>query len=117
MFEDRGVTGTAVKRPALDRALAAMQAGDVLVVWMLDRLGRDVRHLVNLIHDLTARGVGFNVLEGDGAEIDTTTANGRLIFGIFAALAEFERELIRERTRAGNRACSRGSSMTTGATA
>jgi len=107
MFEDRGVTGTAVKRPALDRALAAMQAGDVLVVWMLDRLGRDVRHLVNLIHDLTARGVGFNVLEGHGAEIDTTTANGRLIFGIFAALAEFERELIRERTRAGMQAARR----------
>jgi DNA invertase Pin-like site-specific DNA recombinase len=103
IFEDR-VSGAAVKRPALDRALAAMQAGDVLVVWKLDRLGRDLRHLVNLIHDLTARSIGFKVLEGHGAEIDTTTANGRLIFGIFAALAEFERELIRERTRAGMQA-------------
>jgi DNA invertase Pin-like site-specific DNA recombinase len=103
IVEDR-VSGAAVNRPALDRALAAMQEGDVLVVWKLDRLGRDLRHLVNLIHDLTARGIGFKVLEGHGAEIDTTTANGRLIFGIFAALAEFERELIRERTRAGMQA-------------
>lgn len=90
-YEDRGVSGVAQKRPALDRALAAMQAGDVLVDWKLDRLGRDLRHLVNLFHDLTTRGIGFKVLEGHGAEIDTTTANGRLIFGIFAALAEFER--------------------------
>jgi DNA invertase Pin-like site-specific DNA recombinase len=67
----------------------------------LDRLGRDLRHLVNTVHDLTARGVGFRVLTGQGASIDTTTANGKLVFGIFAALAEFERELIVERTRAG----------------
>ena len=106
IFEDR-VSGAAVNRPALDCALAAMGAGDVLVVWKLDRLGRDLRHLVNLIHDLTARDIGFKVLEGHGAEIDTTTANGRLIFGIFAALAEFERELIRERTRAGMQAAKR----------
>ena len=107
IFGDRGVRGAAAKRPALDRALAAMREGDVLVVWKLDRLGRDLRHLVNLIHDLTARGVGFKVLEGHGAEIDTTTANGRLIFGIFAALAEFERELISERTRGGLKAARR----------
>lgn len=101
IIEDKGVSGAATRRPALDRALDSAGQGDVLVVWKLDRLGRDLRHLVNLVHDLTARGVGFRVLEGHGAEIDTTTANGRLIFGIFAALAEFERELIRERTKAG----------------
>ena len=78
-----------------------MRAGDTLVVWKLDRLGRNLKHLVNTVHDLMERGVGFRVLTGQGANIDTTTASGRLVFGIFAALAEFERELIRERTMAG----------------
>jgi len=74
-----------------------------------DRLGRDIKHLISLIDDLNKKGVGFKVLSGAGAEIDTTTANGRLIFGIFAALAEFEHELIRERTQAGlNAARARG---------
>ncbi len=73
----------------------------MLVVWKLDRLGRDPRHLVNTVQDLADRGVGFKVLSAQGADIDTTTATGKLVFGIFAALAEFERELIRERTRAG----------------
>ena len=72
-----------------------------LVVWKLDRLGRNLHHLVNTVHDLTARGVGLKVLTGQGAAIDTTTAAGNLVFGIFAALAEFERELISERTTAG----------------
>jgi DNA invertase Pin-like site-specific DNA recombinase len=67
----------------------------------LDRLGRDLRHLVNTVHDLTGRGVGLKVLTGQGAAIDTTTAAGKLVFGIFAALSEFERELISERTVAG----------------
>jgi hypothetical protein len=67
------------------------------VVWKLDRLGRDLRHLVNIVHDLTERGIGLKVLTGQGAAIDTTTASGKLVFGIFAALAEFERELISER--------------------
>ena len=67
----------------------------------LDRLGRDLHHLVNTVHDLRARGVGPKVLTGQGAAIDTTTAAGKLVFGIFAALAEFERELISERTIAG----------------
>ena len=67
----------------------------------LDRLGRDLRHLVNTVEDLRTRGVGLKVLTGAGAQIDTTTANGRLAFGIFAAFAEFERELIAERTMAG----------------
>ena len=76
----------------------------MLVVWKLDRLGRNLAHLVNAVQDLSARGVGLRVLAGDGAQIDTTTAAGRLVFGIFAALAEFERELIRERTVAGLKA-------------
>jgi DNA invertase Pin-like site-specific DNA recombinase len=75
--------------------------GDTLIVWKLDRLGRSLRHLVNTVHDLMERKIGFRVLSGQGANIDTTTAGGRLVFGIFAALAEFERDLIRERTIAG----------------
>ena len=70
-------------------------------MWKLDRLGRDLKHLVSTVDELRARGVGLRVLAGAGAEIDTTTANGRLVFGIFAAPAEFERELIVKRTRAG----------------
>ncbi|UKJ76931.1 recombinase family protein (plasmid) [Azospirillum brasilense] len=88
-------------RPGLAAYLKALRAGDTLVVWKLDRLGRDLRHLVNTVHDLTVRGIGLRVLTGHGAAIDTTTASGKLVFGIFAALAEFERELIAERTRAG----------------
>ncbi len=88
-------------RPNLMTCLKALRTGDVLVVWKLDRLGRDPRHLVNTVQDLADRGVGFKVLSAQGADIDTTTATGKLVFGIFAALAEFERELIRERTRAG----------------
>ena len=76
----------------------------MLVVWKLDRLGRNLAHLVNTAQDLSARGVGLRVLAGQGAQINTTTAAGRLVFGIFAALAEFERELIRERTVAGLKA-------------
>jgi hypothetical protein len=64
------------------------------MVWKLDRLGRNLRHLVNTIHDLTEKGIGFKVLTGQGASLDTTTPSGKLVFGIFAALAEFERELI-----------------------
>ena len=78
-----------------------MREDDTLIVWKLDRLGRNLRHLVNTIHDLMERKIGLRVLTGQGANIDTTTASGRLVFGIFAALAEFERELIRERTIAG----------------
>lgn len=88
-------------RPGLAAALKALRRGDVLAAWKLDRLGRDLRHLVNLVHDLTERGVGLKILTGHGAAIDTTTASGKLVFGIFAALAEFERELIVERTKAG----------------
>ncbi|WP_438846694.1 recombinase family protein [Asticcacaulis taihuensis] len=88
-------------RPALLACLKALREGDTLVIWKLDRLGRDLRHLINTVHDLTNRGIGLKVLAGHGASIDTTTASGKLIFGIFASLAEFERELIRERTVAG----------------
>ena len=88
-------------RPGLAACLKALRQGDVLVAWKLDRLGRDLRHLVNMVHELTSRGVGLRILTGQGASIDTTTAAGKLVFGIFAALAEFERELIIERTKAG----------------
>ena len=88
-------------RPGLVACLKALREGDVLVVWKLDRLGRDLAHLVAIVRDLEKRGVGFKVLAGQGAEIDTSTPGGRLIFGIFAALAEFERDLIHERVMAG----------------
>src|SRR5947209_1240315 len=100
LYEDRA-SGKRDDRPGLAACLKALRRGDVLVVWKLDRLGRDLRHLVNTVQDLSDRGVGLKVLAGQGTEVDTTTASGKFIFGIFAALAEFERELIRERTRAG----------------
>lgn len=100
LYEDFA-SGKRDDRPGLTACLKALRSGDILIVWKLDRLGRDLRHLVNTIHTLTERGVGLRVLTGQGASIDTTTASGKLIFGIFAALSEFERELIVERTRAG----------------
>jgi DNA invertase Pin-like site-specific DNA recombinase len=89
------------ERLGLNAALRALRKGDVLVVWRLDRLGHTLKHLVNTLHELTERGIGFKVLSGQGAAIDTTTSSGKLVFGIFAALSEFERELISERTKAG----------------
>lgn len=100
LYEDMA-SGKKDDRPQLAACLKALRHGDTLVVWKLDRLGRDLRHLVNIVHDLTERGIGLKVLTGQGAAIDTTTASGKLVFGIFAALAEFERELISERTIAG----------------
>ena len=100
LYEDRA-SGKREDRPGLASCLKALRSGDTLVVWKLDRLGRDLRHLINTVHDLTGRGIGLKVLTGHGAAIDTTTAAGKLVFGIFAALAEFERELIAERTVAG----------------
>jgi DNA invertase Pin-like site-specific DNA recombinase len=100
IYEDRA-SGRQDDRPGLVACLKALQPGNTLVVWKLDRLGRDLKHLVTTVDDLRARNVGLKVLAGAGAQIDTTTANGRLFFGIFGALAEFERELIAERTRAG----------------
>ena len=100
LYEDRA-SGRKDQRPGLVTCLQALQPGDILVVWKLDRLGRNLKHLVSVVDDLQQRQVGFKVLAAAGVQIDTTTANGRLVFGIFAALAEFEAELIRERTRAG----------------
>lgn len=100
IFEDMD-SGRKDDRPGLMACLKALQPENTLVVWRLDRLGRDLKHLVNTIDELRGRNIGFKVLNGAGAQIDTTTPNGRLCFGIFAALAEFERELIAERTRAG----------------
>ena len=100
IYED-AASGRRDDRPGLEACLKALRTGDTLAVWKLDRLGRDLRHLVNLVGDLTKRSVGLKVLSGEGASIDTTTANGRLVFAIFAGLAEFERELMSERTRAG----------------
>lgn len=100
LYEDYA-SGKKDDRPGLLACLKALREGDTLVVWKLDRLGRDLRHLINTVHDLTTRGIGLKVLTGHGAAIDTTTAAGKLVFGIFAALAEFERELIAERTKAG----------------
>ena len=100
IYEDLA-SGRKDARPGLEACLKALQPSNILVVWKLDRLGRDLKHLVSLVADLRQRKVGLKVLAGTGAHIDTTTANGRLVFGIFAALAEFEAELIRERTCAG----------------
>lgn len=88
-------------RPGLVACLKALQPGNTLMIWKLDRLGRDLKHLVTTVDNLRTRNVGLKVLAGAGAQIDTTTTNGRLFFGIFATLAEFERELIAERTQAG----------------
>ncbi len=100
IYEDLA-SGRKDDRPGLATCLKALQPGNTLIVWKLDRLGRDLKHLVGLVDELNQRRVGLKVLAGAGAQIDTTTANGRLVFGIFAALAEFESELIRERTKAG----------------
>ena len=100
IYEDRA-SGKSDARPGLDACLKALRSGDTLVVWKLDRLGRNLRHLVNTVHDLTEAGIGLKVLTGQGAAIDTTTPAGQLVFAIFAALAEYERSLISERTIAG----------------
>jgi len=101
IFEDRGISGSVRKRPALEQAIATLGTGDVLVVWKLDRLGRSLLHLIELMRDLEGRGVGFQSLSDS---IDTTSAGGRLVFHVAAAFAEFERDLISERTRAGMKA-------------
>jgi DNA invertase Pin-like site-specific DNA recombinase len=92
------VSGTKAARLQLDLMLDNLRAGDVLVIWKLDRLGRSLRHLVELVHGLMEKGVGLKSLNDP---IDTTTPQGRLSFNLFASLAEFERDLIRERTQAG----------------
>src|SRR5215212_6101191 len=92
------VSGTKATRPGLTEALSHLREGDTLVVWRLDRLGRSLRHLIDTITAIDERGVGFKSLTEN---IDTTTSGGKLVFHIFGALAEFEREIIRERTQAG----------------
>jgi DNA invertase Pin-like site-specific DNA recombinase len=96
IYQDQA-PGRTDDRPGLVGCLKSVRDGDTLVVWKLDRLGRSLRHLVNTVHDLTSRGVGLKVLTGQGAALDTTTPAGQLVFGIFAALAEYERALISER--------------------
>jgi DNA invertase Pin-like site-specific DNA recombinase len=98
IFVDK-VSGAKAARPGLDECLGQLREGDTLVVWRLDRLGRSVRHLIDLVEGLRQRKVGFKSIS-DGV-IDTTTASGELIFHIFTALAQFERRLTQERTRAG----------------
>jgi DNA invertase Pin-like site-specific DNA recombinase len=98
IFIDK-VCGAKSERPGLDECLGQLREGDTLIVWRLDRLGRSVRHLIDLVEDLRQRKVGFKSI-CDGA-INTTSASGELIFHIFTALAQFERRLIQERTRAG----------------
>lgn len=99
VYEDYA-SGKVDDRPGLDSCLKALRPADTLVVWKLDRLGRNLRHLVDTVDDLSRRGVGFRVLSGQ-TPIDTSSAQGKLMFAIFSGLAEFERELIRERTIAG----------------
>ncbi len=98
IFTDKA-SGAQTDRPGLDACLGALKRGDTLVVWRLDRLGRSMPHLVSLVQELLEKGIGFRSL-CDGA-IDTTTASGELVFNIFSALAQFERRLIQERTKAG----------------
>lgn len=94
-------SGVKAVRPGLHSALSHLRKGDMLVVWKLDRLGRSLAHLIQTVKELNEKGIGFKSLQEN---IDTTTSGGQLIFHIFGALAEFERELIRERTQAGLKA-------------
>jgi DNA invertase Pin-like site-specific DNA recombinase len=97
IFQDT-TSGAKSERPGLQEAIDHLRAGDTLVVWRLDRLGRTLKHLIATVTDLSDKGIGFKSLQEN---MDTTTSGGKLIFHIFGALAEFEREVIRERTNAG----------------
>ncbi|GHO49222.1 recombinase family protein [Ktedonospora formicarum] len=100
------ISGAKIERKGLDEALSHLRAGDTLVVWRLDRLGQTLKQLIELINDLQSREVGFRSLQEN---IDTTMPGGKLVFHIFGALAEFEREVIRDRTNAGlQAACAHG---------
>jgi DNA invertase Pin-like site-specific DNA recombinase len=103
IFTDQ-LSGATTKRPGLDQALAALQPGDVLTVWRLDRLGRTMRHLVNMVHEFGERGIGFQSIT---EAMNTTTAGGELLFHVMGALAQFERRLNAERSRAGIEAARR----------
>jgi DNA invertase Pin-like site-specific DNA recombinase len=92
------VSGSVTDRPGLTQALSHLRSGGTLVVWRLDRLGRSLPHLIETIRQLAVRGIGFRSLQ---EQLDTTTSGGKLVFHVFGVLAEFERDLIRERTHAG----------------
>lgn len=98
VYGDCGVSGSKTDRPELSKALADLRSGDTLVVWRLDRLGRSLPHLIEVVNGLNDRGVDFKSLR---ETIDTSSASGKLVFHVMAAMAEFERDLIRERTNAG----------------
>ncbi|PCJ89744.1 MAG: DNA resolvase [Hyphomicrobiales bacterium] len=98
IYGDHGVSGKITKRAGLDELLATLQAGDTLMVWKLDRLGRSTLHLLTLLDNLQKRGIDFHAITQG---IDTRTALGRMVFGQLAVFAEFEREQISERTKAG----------------
>lgn len=91
-------SGARIERPVLQDLLTHLREGDVVMIWKLDRLGRSLRHLIEVVTDLAQRGIGFKSLQ---EHLDTTTSSGKLVFHMFGALAEFERDLIRERTHAG----------------
>src|SRR5437879_1211938 len=92
------ISGARAERPVLQQALAHLRQGDVLMIWKLDRLGRSLRHLIEVVSDLAQRGIGFKSLQEN---LDTTTSSGKLVFHMFGALAEFELDIIREGTHAG----------------
>ena len=100
IFTDK-VSGVKEERAGLKDALSHLRKGDKLIVWKLDRLGRSLKHLITTIEDLNDQGIGFQSLQEN---IDTTTSGGKLVFHIFGALAEFERDLVKERTNAGLKA-------------
>jgi DNA invertase Pin-like site-specific DNA recombinase len=102
---DDYASGKKDDRPGLLSCLKSLRDNeDTLVIWKLDRLGRDLRHLINIVHELSDKSIGLKVLTGHGAAIDTTTPAGKMIFGVFAALTEYELSLISERTKAGLKA-------------
>ncbi len=100
IFKDK-ISGVKTERPGLDAAIKFLRPGDTLLVWRLDRLGRSLKHLIETVTPLEQQGIGFRSLQ---ESMNTTTSGGKLIFQIFGALAEFERNLIRERTMAGLKA-------------
>ncbi|MCB4615233.1 recombinase family protein [Enterobacter asburiae] len=93
------LSGASTERPELERCLDTLREGDTLIVWHLDRLGRSIKDLIEIVSSLKRQGIGFRSLTQ--SDIDTTTANGALVFHVFAALAEYERARLQERTRAG----------------
>jgi DNA invertase Pin-like site-specific DNA recombinase len=100
VFEDT-MSGSKKSRPGLEKAIGYLRKGDTLVVWKLDRLGRSLKQLIDIINSLKERGIYFKSIQEN---IDTSSSGGKLIFHVFGALAEFERDLIRERTKAGLKA-------------